>query len=128
MTVQDLFYRTNHFILPVMENSRNLYKFPYIAVALLQFLISCNPASAGEAPDKTYFRLITATCQTCHSDDSRTAVSIPKLDGLTATRIKQLLTSYKSGQEQGTIMNRISKALTDEEIDGISGMFYQTAK
>lgn len=128
MTVQDLFYRTNHFILPVMENSRNLYKFPYIAVALLQFLISCNPASAGEDPDKTYFRLITATCLTCHSADSREAVTIPGLDGLTAVQIKQLLTAYKTDQEQGTIMNRISKALTDEEIEGISALFNQSAK
>ena len=128
MTVQDLFYRANHFILPVMENPRNLYTFSYIAVLLLQFIITSNPVSAEEDPDKTYFRLITATCLTCHSADSRAAVSIPKLDGLTAAEIKQLLIAYKTDREQGTIMNRISKALTDGEIDGISGMFYQTAK
>ena len=128
MTIQDLFYRANHFILPVMENPRNLYKFSYIAVLLLQFIITCNPVSAEEDPDKTYFQLITATCLTCHSADSRDTVSIPKLDGLTAAEIKQLLLAYKTDREQGTIMNRISKALTDGEIDGISAMFNQAAK
>ena len=108
-----------------MRNRGNLYKFSCITVLLLQSLIACNPARAGEDPDKAYFQLVAATCRTCHSADSREAMAIPALDGLSATEIKQLLTAYKTDQKQATIMNRISKALTGEEIDGVSVMFNQ---
>ena len=106
-----------------------VYRFSFV-VFLLPSLAAWNPVSAraGEDADNSYFRLIVANCYTCHSADSGAAVSIPKLDGLTAAEIKQLLIAYKTDQEQGTIMNRISKALTDGEIDGISAMFNQMAK
>ena len=103
-------------------------KFSFV-VFLLQSLAAWNPLSANEGQDagNSYYRLIVATCHTCHRADSREAGSIPGLDGLTATQVKQLLTAYKTDREQVTIMNRISKALTDEEIGEISGMFNQTA-
>ncbi len=115
-------------MLLVMCNLTGHYKNFYIALALLQSLIACNPARAGEDPDKAYFQLVTATCLTCHSDDSRDEEAISALDDLSAARIKQLLIAYKTDQKQTTIMNRISKALTDEEIDRISAMFNQTAR
>ena len=107
----------------------SLYKISFV-IFLLQFLTAWNPVRASEAQDahNNYFRLIVANCYTCHSAGERAAVSIPKLDGLTAAQVKQLLVAYKTDQEQATIMNRISKALTDGEIDGISVMFSHTAK
>ena len=104
-------------------------KFSFV-VFLLPSLAAWSPASArdGEDADNSYFRLIVANCNTCHSAENHAPVSIPKLDGLTAAEINQLLTAYKTDREQATIMNRISKALTDGEIDGISAMFNQAAK
>ena len=112
-----------------MHITGSLYKFSFV-IFLLSFLVARNPVSASETEDahNSYFRLIVANCYTCHSAGDRAAVSIPKLDGLTAAQVKQLLVAYKTDQEQATIMNRISKALTDGEIDGISAMFSQTAK
>lgn len=100
------------------------YKFSYI-VLLLQTLAALNPVNASEekGADDRYFRLITTTCLTCHSDGNGKAAAIPRLDGLSAAEIKQLLNAYKSGRERATIMNRISKALTGTEIDRISAMF-----
>ena len=104
-------------------------KFSFV-VFLLPSLVAWNPVSGreGEDADNSYFRLIVANCYTCHSADSRAPVSIPQLDDLTAAEIKQLLIAYKTDREQATIMNRISKALTDGEIDGISAMFNKAAK
>ena len=100
----------------------------YITILLLQSLIACSPVTAGEAGENSYYRLIVANCLTCHSAGSHEAAAIPLLDGLSAEQIKQLLNAYKTDREQGTIMNRISKALTDAEIDRISPMFGREAR
>ena len=98
-------------------------KFPFVML-FLQTLAAWNPAGAQEeqAPDSAYFRLVVATCYTCHSATGDGVDAIPPLQGLSEAHIKELLTAYKTGREQATIMNRISKALTDAEIDRISAM------
>ena len=107
-----------------MQFIGKVYKFSYI-VLFLQALAALNPVNASEekGADDSYFRLISTTCLTCHDAGNGDAAAIPRLDGLRAAEIKQLLNAYKSDRERGTIMNRISKALTDTEIDGISAMF-----
>lgn len=98
-------------------------KFSFVLV-LLQILAAWTPARAAEeqAPEIAYFRLVVATCYTCHSATGAGADAIPPLQGLSEAHMKELLTAYKTGREQATIMNRISKALTDAEIDRISAM------
>ncbi len=112
-----------------MQSISKVYKFSYI-VLLLQTLAALHPvnASEGQGADDRYLRLITTTCLTCHSAGNGKAAAIPRLDGLSAAEIKQLLNAYKSDRERGTIMNRISKALTGAEIDGISAMFGSEAR
>lgn len=92
-------------------------------VLLLQILAAWNPLSAAEtATDSDYYRLIVAACYTCHSAAGHEEGAIPQLQGLTGARIRELLNAYKTDAEQVTIMNRISKALTDAEIDRISAI------
>ena len=83
-----------------------------------------NPASAEERqePEPAYFRLLVATCYTCHSAENKDEGAIPGLHGLSETDINELLKAYKSDRERGTIMNHVSKALTDAEIDRLSTM------
>ena len=106
----------------VMHTGNNARRFSSI-VLLLQILAAWNPLSAAEtATDSDYYRLIVATCYTCHSAAGHEDGAIPQLQGLTGARIRELLNAYKSDAEQVTIMNRISKALTDAEIDRISAI------
>ena len=91
---------------------------------LLQALAIWNPAGAGEeqAPDSAYLRLLVATCYTCHSGADHEGAAIPRIEGLAQARVRELLTAFKTDTERVTIMNRISKALTDAEIDRVSAM------
>ena len=91
---------------------------------LFYSLLICASACAGEdgtGPDKPD-QLIIATCYTCHSADDKRENAIPSLHGLSEEHINELLHAYKTGHEQGTIMNRISAALTEAEIDRISAI------
>ena len=99
-------------------------KFPFV-ILLLQALAAWNPAhAAGEeqAPESAYFDLVIATCHTCHSATGAGAGAIPPLQGLSEAQIRELMIAFKTDREQATIMNRISKALTDAEIGRISAM------
>ena len=100
-----------------------VYKFLFITL-FLQTLAAWTPARAAErqAPEIAYYRLVVATCYTCHSATGAGADAIPPLQGLSEAQVKELLTAYKTDRQQATIMNRISKALTDAEIDRISAM------
>lgn len=122
-----MFYPVNHFMLITMCKLAEHCRIFYITVLLLHFLSAGNPASAEEAADNSYYRLIVANCYTCHSAGTHEGAAIPRLDGLSVEQIKQLLNAYKTDQEQATIMNRISKALTDAEIERISAMFGREA-
>lgn len=95
---------------------------------LLVCLLTGKAASADTGKDITYFRLIASTCLTCHSAGNGEAAAIPRLDGLSPAELRQLLGAYKSGREQATVMNRIAKALTFGEIDGISELFSKTGQ
>ena len=98
------------------------YKLSLI-IALLLTPVICKPLAAQEqTPENAYLRLIAATCYTCHSDPGNDAGKIPGLQGLTASRLRELLTGYKTGELQGTIMGRISKGLSDAEIERISAL------
>lgn len=91
-------------------------------------LLFCASAAGGpavlatEAADAARLRLIVATCQTCHSAPQDGA-AIPRLESLAPNALRALLEAYKTGKTPATIMDRIAKGLTDEEIAGISAMF-----
>jgi len=62
-------------------------------------------------------------CAGCHGTDGMSPGSIPTLDDLDAEEIKEELMEFKSDKKKGTIMNRIAKGYTDEEIDLIAKHF-----
>ena len=96
---------------------------PGLAPALLLCAIAAGPAAlATEAVDAARLRLIAATCQTCHSAP-QDASAIPGFEGLAPEALRALLHAYKTDKIPATIMDRIAKGLTDEEIAGISAMF-----
>lgn len=94
-----------------------------LAPALLLCALAAGPAVlATEAADAARLRLIVATCQTCHSE-AQDAATLPRLEGMAPEALRALLEAYKTGKAPATIMDRIAKGLTAEEIAGISILF-----
>jgi len=67
-------------------------------------------------------------CAGCHGPDGHSPGSIPALNKLSAKYISVTMKAYKSDQRQGTVMNRIAKGYTDEEIDLIAQYFAEVNK
>ena len=63
------------------------------------------------------------TCMGCHGDGGMGSGEIPRLAGLPAAVTAGKMLAYKSDAQAGTVMNRIAKGYTDEEIQAVAAFF-----
>ncbi len=69
--------------------------------------------------DETNPANLANACTGCHGGDGPT----PSINDLTSSEISSLMRSFKNDEIIVTIMNRIAKGYTDEEIDAIANYF-----
>lgn len=82
-------------------------------------LLLAHPLMAAEMPAG----VIAESCAGCHGTDGKSPGAIPKIHGLAPQKIAKAMHAFKSDERQGTVMNRIAKGYTDEEIDRLSQLF-----
>jgi sulfide dehydrogenase cytochrome subunit len=67
--------------------------------------------------------MLAHSCTVCHGTEGMGSLSIPKIRGLDRLDIAQSLKGFRSGEERQTIMGRIAKAFTDEDIELLASYF-----
>ena len=85
-----------------------------VSVAVTFALLASAPAFAADTPAGA------AGCSGCHASNPRVETPVPPLTGRPATDISAAMIAFKTGQRPGTIMDRIAKGFSDEEIQAIS--------
>lgn len=81
--------------------------------------MSATPALAEMSAE-----MLSNTCAGCHGTNGVSAgPSMPTIAGLPAEHIKNMMKGFKSGERPSTIMDRISKGYSDEEIATIAAFF-----
>ncbi len=98
--------------------SRELCRASLTGAALL--LVA---ASGAHATDDRQAFVLAASCAACHGPDGRSPDSIPTIQGKSASYIADKLTGFKSGEGSPTVMDRLAKGYSDEEIDQIAAWF-----
>jgi sulfide dehydrogenase cytochrome subunit len=73
-------------------------------------------AQTGAATPETIVR----NCFVCHGPEGVNPGPIPRLNGLAQDYIELSLLQFKTDKRPGTIMNRIAKGFTDDQIRGIA--------
>lgn len=73
-----------------------------------------DPAPGGTPEVKA--ALLAATCSGCHVK-AATKDGFPSIYGRPAAEIRDRLFSFRSGQREGTVMNRLAKGYDDAEIE-----------
>lgn len=68
-------------------------------------------------------RTIGVTCNGCHGTDGHSQGAAPSLAGVSAKQLEQSMKDFKSGKRPATIMGRIAKGYSDEEIAAVSEYF-----
>ncbi|MGI8739464.1 MAG: c-type cytochrome [Gammaproteobacteria bacterium] len=71
----------------------------------------------------TIGRTIGVACSACHGPQGRSEGAIPSIHGLPAKQIESAMRDFRSGKRPGTIMNRISKGYTNNQIAAIAQYF-----
>ena len=69
---------------------------------------------------------LVANCMSCHGNNGASAgPATPSLGGLSKAYLTQVLTDYQTGKRASTVMNRITKGYTADEITRIADFFAQ---
>jgi len=94
-----------------------------LAAATLMLLpaasVRAQEASAQETDAQV--QLLAQSCTSCHSADRGNA--IPALYGRKARRLEKYLLGYKAGTRKGTLMPRIARGYTDEQLTELAHFF-----
>jgi len=88
-----------------------------LTVALLAW--GSGAAAGGAAPElaaEEEGARLASVCAGCHRATADDSDGIPVLHGLTADAIADKLIAYRSGELQGTLMNRLARGYTEAEI------------
>jgi sulfide dehydrogenase cytochrome subunit len=89
-----------------------------VLAALAGVVAATTPSAAQTLP-----MALTLTCAACHGTDGKSPGSIPTLDGRSVKEMKEALTGFKNGTRQATVMTRLAKGYTDQEIDALADYF-----
>jgi cytochrome c553 len=63
------------------------------------------------------------SCSGCHPASARVVSPVVRLNGLDRAAIVKAMQDFRSGQRTGTVMDRIAKGFTDEEIQAIAAWY-----
>ena len=88
-----------------------------VAAAIGLASIAAAVVAAAEPPAGA------AACSGCHPTSSRVTSPVPRLIGLDRAAIVRAMQDFRSGQRAGTIMDRIAKGFTDDEIQAIAAWY-----
>jgi len=91
------------------------------AAAALIFATIALAAAAAEAPTGA------ASCSGCHPASQGVDTIVPRLTGRAPADIVEAMQAFKSGQRPSTVMDRIAKGFSEDEIKAIAA-WYGTQK
>lgn len=88
-----------------------------VAIAMTVLIsVPAVPAGAAEVA-----RLGAEVCVTCHSAPAHSHSAIPSLDGRPAGELLRILLAFRDGTRPATIMDRITRGYSLEELGGLAG-------
>ena len=97
---------------------RNLFNLTLITTVLL----ASSAAIAGAQGDT-----IAYTCNGCHGTDGVSKGAVPTLKGMPADYHAKTLKDFKANKRPSTIMGRIAKGYSDEELNAVAE-YYESLK
>jgi sulfide dehydrogenase cytochrome subunit len=88
---------------------------------LVVFLLSSGVAVADQGASRG--AALAQACATCHGPDGRSQGAIPSIDALSRENLVAMLQAFRTGERQGTVMNRIAKGLDEADVEAVATHF-----
>jgi cytochrome subunit of sulfide dehydrogenase len=92
-------------------------KARYLVMAAAAACVGITPACAAEAPPGA------ASCSGCHAEKPNVNTPVPRLAGYDAGAMIAAMQAYRGGLRPSTVMDRIAKGFSDDEIEAIAAWF-----
>jgi cytochrome c553 len=89
----------------------------WLATAIAFAAITVAVVAAAEPP------VGAVSCSGCHPSSARVSSPVPRLAGRDRAEIVKALQDFRSGARTGTVMDRIAKGFTDDEIQAIAAWY-----
>lgn len=89
-----------------------------LAIAILGASLA-GPVSA----EATRGAMLANTCAGCHGFDGASEGAAPVIGGMSKMYLKQTMLNYKNGVRHSTVMGRLAKGYSDEELDLIAAHY-----
>jgi cytochrome c553 len=96
---------------------------PGMALRLSALHIALSLSLAGAAAAAAPPPPGASACSGCHAADSRLATPVPRLFGRKPADIEAALEDFKAGRRPATVMDRIAKGFSDDEIKSIAAWY-----
>jgi cytochrome c553 len=61
-----------------------------------------------------------SSCSGCHANNAAAETPVPKIHGRSADEIMTAMAAFRTGGKKATVMDRIAKGFTDDEIKPIA--------
>jgi cytochrome c553 len=88
-----------------------------VAAAIGFAAIAAAALTAAEPPPGA------AACTGCHPVSARVTSPVPRLAGLDRNAMITAMQDFRAGRRPATVMDRIAKGFTDEEIQAIAAWY-----
>jgi cytochrome c553 len=88
------------------------------ALSLTIALMSAQPVAAGDEG-----RALAATCTGCHGPGGASAGAIPAIAGMDRARMIALMSDFRDGKREATVMHQHARGYTDEQIEAMAAWF-----
>jgi sulfide dehydrogenase cytochrome subunit len=88
-----------------------------VAATVALAAIGVAGVAAGEPPPGA------ASCSGCHPSSTRVTSPVPRLVGLDRAAMVKAMQDFRSGSRAATVMDRIAKGFTDEEVQAIAAWY-----
>ena len=85
--------------------------------ALVATLLAAGVAAAQDGPSG---QAMVQTCYVCHGPEGRSAEAVPALMRGQKEFVVRQMTEFKTDRRPATIMNRVAKSYSDEQIVAIA--------
>lgn len=96
-----------------------LFMFPSVAWGLLAAasVFHSTPAPAADP------QLLASSCSSCHTNSATLTTAIPRIRGLPEAVILDAMRAFQTGQRPATVMDRIARGFTEDEIKQLATYF-----
>ena len=88
--------------------------------AVAAFIVTLLAAGVAAAQDSPLGQALVQTCYVCHGPQGRSAEAVPPLMRGQKEFVVRQMVEFKTDRRPGTIMNRVAKGYSDEQIAAIA--------